>query len=79
MRVINVLLFGFLWILSVSINAQDVKLITTLSELIPELEKEHNVKFNYLESSGLKQITLPLTTELNSTLKLLEQQTQLRF
>ena len=79
MRLLKVLFFYAFGCLCISMYAQETTKTTSLLKLIPQLEKQYNLQFNYVESSAQKQVFLPTELNLHKTLNSLEKQTQLRF
>ena len=79
MRLIKVLFFCAFGCLCISMYAQETKKTTSLSKLIPQLEQQYAIKFNYLESNIRKKVFFEPNLTLQNILSSLEKQTQLRF
>lgn len=79
MQLVKVLFFYAFWCLCLSVCAQETIKTTSLLKLIPQLEQQYKLQFNYVESNVQKQVFFQQELTLKETFDSLEKQTQLRF
>jgi len=79
MHLIKVLLFFVLGIMSLKTYSQEKNDKNLLINLLPKLENQYNVTFNYLDSNVQKEVFLTHGLSIKEALNSLEKQTLLRF